>query len=189
VTPRRLPLAAVALALALASCHGEPRPSVTESPIARADDPALDEVLLVPLAQARNLHHLADLHLADADLEAAIGAVAAVLRVRFPAGSPEGEDTLLDARARLAKLLVTAGRPDEARRVVDEGLAAAARESFFLANLHAVSGELHQARARALEESDPAAARAERRRAIEAIERSMEINERIQQRLWKEIRR
>jgi hypothetical protein len=157
--------------------------------VAACDDRArapLSQPLLAALAQARSYHHLADLHLASGAPDQAVAALERLLAIPFPAGAPEGEDALLDARARLAKLHLAQGRPEEARRVVDEGLAAAKRESFFLANLHAVSGELAEARARALDAGDPDAARAERRAAIVAHERSIQINERVQRRLLEE---
>jgi hypothetical protein len=169
-------LAALALAVALAACTG------------KGDErPPLSEPLLAGLAQARSYHHIADLQLADGKADAAAAALDKILEIPFPAGAPEGEDAILDARARLAKLHLSAGRPQDARRVVDEGLAGARRESFFVANLHAVSGELHEAEARA--DSDPEAARAHRRAAILAHEQSIRINERIQMRLLEETAR
>lgn len=187
----RAPHAAVCVwafsAVLLGACpDGERRP-VTERPSERADDPALDEALLSALAQAKNLHHQADVYLADGNPEKAIDAVARILHIPFPDGAPEGEDTRLDARARLAKLHLGLGRLDEARRIVEEGLAAASRESFFSANLYTVSGEIHEARAKALEATDPAAAREARRQAIEAFERSIEINRRVQERIRREM--
>jgi hypothetical protein len=146
----------------------------------------LSQPLLAALAQARAYHHIADLRLADGAPDEAAVALARILEIHFPAGAPEGEDALLDARARLAKLHLAAGRADEARRIVDAGLAAATRESFFVANLHAVSGELHEARAR--DSVDDTAARAERRAAIAEFERSIQINERIQKQLLEENR-
>src|SRR5262249_8546928 len=82
----------------------------------------------------------------DGDLDAAAGELRAILAIPFPAGTPEGEETFLDARARLARLEIGRGRLDDAERVVGEGLASAGRDSFFLANLHTVAGELHEAR-------------------------------------------
>jgi hypothetical protein len=156
---------------------------------ARAPEaPPLSQPLMAALAQARAYHHIADLQLAEGAPDAAAVALERILLLPFPAGAPEGEDALLDARARLAKLHVAAGRVDEARRVLDAGFVAARRDSFFLANLHAVAGELHEARARALA-ADPAAARLERRAAIAAYERSIQINERVQRRLLEEARR
>lgn len=164
---------AFVLALAALSCS------------ARDDDrPRLSQPLLAALAQARSYHHIADLRLADGDPPAASAALEKILTLSFPAGAPEGEDALLDARARLAKLHLAAGRTAEARRVVDEGLAGARRESFFLANLHAVSGEIFEAEARAA--TDPQVARARRHDAIGAHERSIAINERIQKQLLEE---
>jgi hypothetical protein len=152
----------------------------------RAEHPRLSQPLLAALAQARSYHHLADLHLANGAPDRAVEALERLLAVPFPAGAPEGEDALLDARARLAKLHLAQGRPEAARRVVDEGLQKTQRESFFLANLYSVSGELAEARAHALDATDAEAARAERRAAILAHERSIQINERIQRRLTEE---
>ena len=55
--------------------------------------------------------------------------------------------SLADARALLAKLLVSQNQLEEAMRTVEEGLAQSQRESFFVANLHTVQGEIHEARA------------------------------------------
>lgn len=184
---RRTSLALLVLAaLGLAACDSR-RAGVTTPPAER-DDPTLSTGLLVALGQAKAYHHLADLHLAEGDPDAAAGALRQILAVRFPAGAAEGEETLLDARARLAKVELGRGRVDEARHVVDEGLAAPARESFFLANLYTVSGEVHEAFARSLDATDIAGARAERRAAIAAYHRAIEIDERVQQALDKEAR-
>jgi hypothetical protein len=148
---------------------------------------APDERLMLALSQAKNHHHTADVHLADGNTEGAIQSVSNILRIPFPPGAAEGQDALLDARARLAKLYLGSGRVDEAQRVVDEGLAGATRESFFLANLWTVAGEVHQARSKTLDATDPEAAKAARRKAIEAYSTSIEIAERIQKRLYKEV--
>jgi hypothetical protein len=154
-----------------------------------ADDPpsTLSEPLLIALAQAKNFHHRADVHLADGDTEAAIQDVTNILTIEFPAGAPEAEDTLLDARARLGKLYLGAGRLDQAEKVVDEGIAEAARESFFLANLNTVQGEIRHARAATF--TDPAAKKEQLHRAIESIDRSIEINKKLQKRLHEEATR
>ncbi len=143
-----------------------------------------DEALLVALSQVRTLHHQADVHLAAGDADAAIAAVARALDVPFPPGAPEAEDVRLDARARLGKLYLAKGDPAAARRVVDAGMAAARRDSFFLANLAQVSGEVHEAEAGRA--TDAAVARREREAAIRDYEKSVHIAERIQQRLVKE---
>lgn len=141
---------------------------------------ALSEDLMIALAQAKNFHHKADVHLRDAHIDLAIDAVSKILEIRFPAGAPEAEDVLLDARARLAKLLVSKGSIDRAMKVVDEGIAGASRDSFFLANLHTVRGEVWQARAvRADEAGKTDDAKRDRIEAIKSFDRSIQINKRL----------
>jgi tetratricopeptide repeat protein len=179
---------ALALPLFLLPLACDSRHGGVTTPPAEREPQTLSEPLLIALAQAKNFHHQAEIRLADGDTDGAIAAVSRILAIPFPAGAPEAEETLLDARARLAKLCLGAGRLDEARRVVDEGLATATRDSFFLANLHTVSGEVHEARAKQLEASDPAGARAARQAALAAYDRSIEINDRLQRQLLKEAR-
>lgn len=138
-------------------------------------DDVLSEELMLPLAQAKNFHRKADVYLQDGNLEQAIAAVRGVLTVAFPEGSSEGEEVLLDARARLAKLLVTAGQVDEALTIADDGIAAATRDSYFLGNLYTVKGEVHEARAVLLDDTDRAAATEERKAAIRALDKANDI--------------
>jgi tetratricopeptide (TPR) repeat protein len=150
-------------------------PRLTE--LAEPRDHLIDEDLMLALAQAKNFHHKAKVYMADAKPDEAIAAVRQILSLRFPAGAPEAEDVRNDARAVLAKLLVGRDQLDEAMRVVEEGLATKTRDSFFVANLHTVKGEIHYARATKLG-GDPAAS-AERRAAIEELDRSIKINEEL----------
>lgn len=137
--------------------------------------PELSEELMVGLALAQNYHHKANVYLKEARFEQAVTALRQILAIEFPAGSPEGADVTQDARARLAKLLVTRGALDEAMAVVDQGIAGATRQSFFLANLHTVRGEVLEARAVMVEDDDKAAAAAARRQAIESYDRAITI--------------
>ncbi len=165
--------------------HSEEHQPVTVLPQARE---VVGEELMLCLAQAKNFHHKADVYLGDANLRAAIEAVEKILAVPCPP-LPEAADAALDARARLAKLLVLDGRLDAAMEVVDAGLAEAVRESFFLANLHTVRGEIWEARAALLDERDASPeASAARRAAIEAYDRSIAINEALQRRILEETR-
>ena len=160
--------------LACASNNDPPNKSMTE--LADPRD-IIDEELMLALAQAKNFHHKAKVYMSDGNLPEAIAAVRQILSLRFPAGAPEADDVRNDARALLAKLLVSQGQLDEAMRVVEEGLASVTRESFFVSNLHTVKGEIHHARAQKLGNAEDPLARAERRLAIEALERSIKINE------------
>lgn len=161
----------VALGLGACSCSsssgGEPGPRTTK--LAEPTD-AIDQNLMIALGQAKNLHHKAKILIADGNVDDAIASVRQILSLQFPPGAPEGEDVRDDARAMLAKLLIGKGQLDEAMRVVDEGLAQSTRESFFVANLHTVKGEIHEARHEAKE-------------AIGEYDRSIKIEEALQKRL------
>lgn len=161
-------------------------PSVTR--VAESSD-VIDEELMVSLAQAKNFHRKAKVYISDGNLPAATASVRQILSLRFPAGAPEADDVRLDARALLAKLLVSQGQLEEAMRTVSEGLAQSQRESFFVANLHTVQGEIHEARAALLDaegEASKAKAADERRAAIAAYDRSIQINEKLQKQLMEE---
>jgi len=140
----------------------------------------VDQRLMVPLLQAKNFHHKAKVYMSDGKLDDAIASVREILSLSFPAGAPEAEDVRNDARALLAKLLVGKGDLDEAMRVVQEGIAASSRESFFVANLYTVQGEIHEARAASLEGS---AAAQEKRTAIQIYDKSIQIDTVLQKSL------
>lgn len=188
MTHRITPLAALALALALVvgACgkrHSGPRPTThTTEP---AD--AIGKDLMVALLQAKNFHHKAKVYMSDGNLDAAIASVREVLSLRFPPGAPEAEDVRNDARALLAKLLVDQGKLDEAMTVVNEGIAQSQRQSFFVANLYTVQGEIHEARAAALAAGSAADAaskvRDEKRAAIASYDQSIQINQKLQREL------
>jgi tetratricopeptide (TPR) repeat protein len=209
VTARVTTPAAVLCAFAIAAaCAGErgEQPvaddsrSVTETPEANGRNlPVLGEELMLALAQARNYHHKADVHVRQAQLDEAIAALRAIDAIPFPADAPEAEDVKLDARARMGKLLITRGELDAAMAVVEAGIAGASRESFFVANLYTVKGEVYEAMANVLDgpggdpdAADPnaagqkARAREARRNAIIAFDRAISINTELQQTLLEE---
>jgi hypothetical protein len=127
--------------------------------------------------------------MSDGKMAEAIASVREILSLKFPAGAPEADDVRNDARALLAKLLVGQGQVEEAMTVVTEGIAQSSRESFFVANLYTVKGEVHEARAAALDANDPANKPKivdEKRAAIEAYDKSNQINTVLQQRLMEE---
>jgi tetratricopeptide (TPR) repeat protein len=173
-------VAALAILCALAGAvgcgsraeNGESERGVTELP---QPGPELSDELMLGLALVQNYHHKADVYLKEARFEEAVNELRKILSVQFPARSPEGIDLVQDARARLARLLVAQGKLDEATKVVDEGIASADRQSFFLANLHTVRGEVLEARAAVVEDKDARAAAAARRQAIEAYDQAIAI--------------
>jgi tetratricopeptide (TPR) repeat protein len=145
--------------------------------------PELGKQLMVALALAQNYHHKADVYLKQARVDQAAMALRQILTIQFPPDAPEGVDVVQDARARLARVLVTLGKLDEALAVVDEGIAGARRDSFFLANLYTARGEVLEARAVVVEEKDEAAANAARRQAIEAFDRAIEMDKAVMEQL------
>jgi tetratricopeptide (TPR) repeat protein len=172
---------------AFVACTGDREPK----PTTRTAEPTdvIDQDLMISLLKAKNFHHKARVYMSDGKLGEAIAAVREILSLKFPAGAPEAEDVRNDARALLAKLLIAQGQIEEAMTVVTEGLAQSQRESFFVANLYSVKGEVHQARADALDANDPANAsriKDEKRAAIEAYDKSSQISTVIQQRLMEE---
>lgn len=144
----------------------------------------IDQDLMVALSQAKNFHHKARIYMSDGKADDAIASVRQILALPFPANAPEADDVRLDARALLAKILVEKGRASEAMQVVDEGLAASSRQSFFLANLYTVKGEVHEALAAA--STDKAYVTDQHHAAIEALDRSIQINKAIQKKLMEE---
>jgi type IV pilus biogenesis protein CpaD/CtpE len=171
----------------LASCaqrdSGAP-PSSTQ--LAEPTD-VIDQDLMLALSQAKNFHHKAKIAMTDGHTDEAIASVRAILSLHFPANAPEAADVRDDARALLAKLLVGKGDLDEAMRIVQEGIAASTRESFFVANLYTVAGEIHEASAKQLDDamdsgrSQPAIA--ERHAAIEAFDKSNQIDAALQKQI------
>jgi tetratricopeptide (TPR) repeat protein len=192
---------ALALALGLGACSSERDTGAGARggeagarPVTRVPDPSessdlIGQDLLVALAQAKNFHHKAKVYMTDGNLTAATASVRQILSLSFPRSAAEADDVRNDARALLAKLLVSQGQLDEAARTIDEGLAQSQRESFFIANLYTVQGEIHEARAAALDaagEVNKAAVSDERHAAIASYDHSIQINERLQKKLMEE---
>lgn len=184
-------IAALAVALAVVACvacstDAPPQTQQQADSATRLPEPrdVIDQELMIALAQAKNYHHKAKVYMSDGNLADATASVRQILSLRFPAGAPEAEDVRSDARALLAKLLIGQGQLEEAMRTVSEGLAQASRESFFVANLHTVQGEIHEARAVQLDAAgEKARAADEKRAAIAAYDRSIQINAALQKRL------
>jgi tetratricopeptide (TPR) repeat protein len=175
---------------ALAGCPSD-RDTTPAPPTTRVVEPTdvIGRDLMIALGQAKNFHHKAKVYMTDGNLTAATASVRQILSLAFPRGAPEADDVRNDARALLAKLLVSQGQIDEAMRTVDEGLAQSPRESFFVANLYTVQGEVHEARAAAFDaagESGKEAGKAARRAAIDAYDKSIQINQRLQKTLMED---
>jgi hypothetical protein len=177
--------AVIAITAFVACGDKEPAPRVN------TPDPTevIGEELMLSLQKAKNLHHKARVFMSDGQIDEAVAAVREILSLKFPAGAPEAEDVRNDARALLAKLLLGQDKVEDAMTVVTEGIAQSQRESFFVANLYTVKGELHEARAAHLDANDPAQKTKiidEKRAAIEAYDKSNAINTVLQQKLMED---
>ena len=188
-------LVVVAMGLALAACDApSERAGVTTRPVDVVAEGSGDrDPVLAALLVAKARHQDADDALAAGHDAAAITALERIFAIPAPgADTPEWDATLLDARARIASVHLAAGELDAAERAVRAGLASARRPSFFHANLHALLGEVLEARALKLTQApgatadDLTAARGLKRDAIVAHEASLTMNLAIQRRLAKE---
>jgi tetratricopeptide (TPR) repeat protein len=179
-------LIAAVIGITVWSCS-EPKerpPTVTKA------DPTevIGEDLMLALQKAKNFHSKARVYKSEGKIAEAIASVREILSIKFPANAPEAEDVRNDARALLAKLLVEQGQIEEAMTIVTEGIVQSQRESFFVANLYTVKGEIHEARAAKLG-TDPANQDKvvdEKHKAIEAYDKSNAINSELQRRLMEE---
>ena len=177
---------AIAVTIAMVWACSSDAPSGGQGPVTTTVEPTdvIDQELMIFLGQAKNFHHKAKVYTGEAKYDDAIAAVRQILSLPFPSNAPEADDVRLDARARLAKLLLARDSIEDAMQIVSEGLAPRQRESFFVANLYTVKGEIHEALvARYVAANEPAKADAERRAAIAAYDRSIQINEALQKKL------
>jgi hypothetical protein len=152
----------------------------------RGDDPGKsDEAVLIMLSEARAHQRLADLKLADGDVDGAIASVREVLLIRFPPGAPETEDVFLDAYGRLARLLLSRGGAEaEDGALAELGTARrlATRDSFFRAHIENLTADVYAARAKRL--TDPEAQKQASREEAQALGRVIEIDRRLQHALF-----
>ncbi len=171
-----LPVLALVVLVQCGKDSSTTKPEVTPVTALAEPENALSEALMVSLGQARNYHHKADLLLSAGKIEEAIASVEAVLAISFPPEAPESEDVRSDTHARLAKLHIRQGQLRKAMSLVDKGIAMSTRQSFFLANLHTVRGEVFETMANAAEANSEAAKQATID-AISAFDASIKINE------------
>lgn len=174
--------------LALGGCArgGSPTP---RGDCASEGAPIVDATLLAWLSKARALHHEADSAEAESAPAKAIAALERVSSGRVPP-APEAEEVLADTRARLAELRAGVGDFSRAIDDVNDGLAHAKQATYFRGHLYEVMGLVEEKHAAALEKKgDAASARDARKRAIEASEQAVKIqDEVISQALGKERR-
>lgn len=174
MTRRTLGAALVLLGL-VAGCAGMEAPH---------GPPPSNEAVMAVLGTVRALHHEADVFEGAGDFERATGAVRRILALEFPRNMAEAEDLRADAYGRLAELALRRAAPDEALSLADTGLRDTRREGVLRARLMMVRGQSLGALAdRSHAGGDDAAAARYRQQALDALEGSIALNQRLLRRL------
>jgi tetratricopeptide (TPR) repeat protein len=143
----------------------------------------VDPPLLAFLSKARSLHHQADVAEAEREPARALAALERIVAEPPPttlAGRPEVDEVLADAFARLAELRAGQGDYERAAVEVERGLGRAREPTYFRGHLFEVRGLVEERRADALaREGNADEARRARRRAIEASEEAVRIQDEV----------
>jgi len=143
----------------------------------------VDPGLVAYLSRARAAHHVADGHEALGDLSAAALELDRLVAAPRPAGATvyaEVDEVLADTHARLADLRSRLGDFDAAARHVQVGLASARKPTYFRGHLFEVLGLVHERQSAALKaQGDRVRAEAARRRALDAFEHAMQIQDSV----------
>ncbi len=144
----------------------------------------VDETTMAILTTARALHHEADVYESAGDFAAAGAAIERVLALRIPPSVLEAEDIRMDAWGRLAEISLMADDPERALAHANTGLRDSHRDSVLQARLYVAKGRALRALAqRAAASGDTTAADSRRREALDALETSIQINQRVLGRL------
>ena len=147
---------------------------------------AVDTEIMAFLSEARALHHQANLAEEGGELENAIGAIDRLVAARRPhpeRTTPEVEEVLADAYARLAELKLKKGELDPARAAVGRGLGHAEGATYFRGHLIEVQGLVEEARAEQLKDAGrPEEAKRAREHAVELLEEVVRIQDQVIQR-------
>ncbi|MBX3189380.1 MAG: hypothetical protein KF819_20320 [Labilithrix sp.] len=146
----------------------------------------VDTELMAFLSEARALHHIANSKEESGDLPGAIDAMERLVAARRPHAdrkTPEIEEVLADAHARLAELRLKVGDVDKAADDVRDGLAHAPEPTYFRGHLVEVQGLVEEARAAQLADAGKTAEAAKaREQAIKLLEEVVKIQDQVIQR-------
>ena len=148
--------------------------------------PAVDTQIMAFLSEARALHHQANLAEDNGDLALAVNAMDRLVNARRPhpeRKTPEVEEVLADAYARLAELRLKTGDLDPAALAVKAGLEHMPEATYFRGHLLEVQGLVEESRAAKLADAGrPDEAKQARERAIQLLEEVVKIQDQVIQR-------
>ncbi len=135
------------------------------------------------LSEARALHHEANVNEDQGNVRGSIAAVERIVHAKRPHGdraSPEIEEVLADAYARLAELDLRAGDADAASRAASDGLTHAKETTYFRGHLLEVEGVVEESRAALLADAgDQAGAARARSSAMRLLEEAVSVQGRV----------
>lgn len=177
-----LALFALVVALAIAIPVGCARDQAD----ANGGAPPIDTEVMAFLSEARALHHQANLKEDAGDLPGAIGAMERLVAARRPhpeSKTPEVEEVLADAYARLAELELKRSGLPAASKAIENGLAHAPDATYFRGHLVEVQGLVMEATAADFADAGKKeeAAKA-REKAIALLEQVVKIQDQVIQR-------
>ena len=148
--------------------------------------PAVDTEIMAFLSEARAFHHQANLAEEGGDLAPAVNAMDRLVNAQRPHPermTPEVEEVLADAYARLAELRLKKGELDPAATAIKNGLEHVAEATYFRGHLIEVQGLVEEARAAQLADAGkPEAAKLAREHAIQLLEEVVKIQDQVIQR-------
>lgn len=148
----------------------------------------VDMELMAFLSEARALHHQANLKEEANDLPGAGAAMQRLVTARRPhedkgKATPEVEEVLADAYARLAELQLRQNALEPASEAIKAGLAHAPEPTYFRGHLIEVEGLVEEARAASLADAGkPEEAARAREKAIQLLEEVVRIQDQVIQR-------
>lgn len=175
-----LALALLALALTVGAVTAWPSCARHEGDEGPA---AVDLDLMAFLSAARALHHEANLQEDDGKLPKAVDAMNRLVALKTPhpeRKTPEVEEVLADAYARLAELQLKTGDLDAAAAAVQKGLSHASGDTYFKGHLVEVQGLIEEARAaRFADAGNAAEASKSREKAIQLLEEVVRIQDQV----------
>ncbi|MFO0551921.1 MAG: hypothetical protein U0271_26280 [Polyangiaceae bacterium] len=140
----------------------------------------VDAPLVAFLSKARAVHHNADLAESKDDLAQAIAYLELLTDGPRPERSPESNEVLADAHARLADLRSRNGDYEGAKREIERGLDLAREVTHYRGHLYEILGVIEERQMEELKKKgDTHGAEAAKERAIQAFEKAIEIQDEV----------
>lgn len=122
------------------------------------------------LRRAKALYQEAETARARGDIEGCVARLEQVAKLPFPADAPEREDVVVDALSEVSRVRLAARQPDAAVAAARRAIGRATRSSYFLGLAYLRLG-------------DALRAQGHERDAVDALEKSISVNDQVMARL------